>query len=187
MGEGDEMNKKLLRHQMKEKLQQMDETSFKEACQTIIKNLLNSEEWAMAQTVGITISTGREIDTKPIIEEGWKQQKRIVVPKCYPNKKEIKFYQISSFAEVEDSFYSLKEPIIAITPFVPKEEIDLVIVPGIIFDNEGYRIGYGGGYYDRYLHSFLNKTVALAFPFQIVASIPKEEHDIPVGKIISST
>ncbi len=181
------MSKTALRNAMKKKLLAMGELDYSAFSAEIKNQLTTSLEWEAAKTVGITISTGREVDTKEVIEEGWRQQKRIVVPKCFPDRKELKFFEITSFDELEDSFYSLKEPITTMTPFVSKEEIDLLIVPGIVFDKRGYRIGYGGGYYDRYLSNYQNKTVSLAFSFQILKEIPNETYDIPVEKIIYNT
>jgi 5-formyltetrahydrofolate cyclo-ligase len=172
---------------MKQHLQVMSEGEYWQFSSNIKEQLTRSEEWAQALTIGITISTGREVDTIAIIEEGWRQNKRIVVPKCNQEKRELNFYQISSFKDVEDSFYSLKEPIISKTPFVSHEDIHLLVVPGIVFDKRGFRIGYGGGYYDRYLVDYKNNTVSLAFKFQIVDDVPKEEHDIAVQKLISNT
>ncbi|WNF37765.1 5-formyltetrahydrofolate cyclo-ligase [Bacillaceae bacterium IKA-2] len=180
-------NKGQLRNEMKQRLLKMKETDYILFCSEIKNKLLQSKEWDEATTIGITIATKREIDTIPIIEAGWKQGKQIVVPKCFPKEKKLNFYQINSFLEVEDSFYSLKEPITTLTPFVNKEQIDLVIVPGLIFDKEGYRIGFGGGYYDRYLNGYHNDTIALAFDFQLVDEVPKEAYDIPVRKIITNT
>jgi 5-formyltetrahydrofolate cyclo-ligase len=181
------MNKTYFRNEMKQRLQVISEDEYWEFSSKIKETLTRSEEWAQALTIGITISTGREVDTLAIIEEGWRQNKRIVVPKCNPKKKELKFYQISSFKDVEDSFYSLKEPIISKTRFVSHEDINLLVVPGIVFDKRGFRIGYGGGYYDRYLVDYKNDTLSLAFEFQIVDEIPKEKHDVAVKKLISNT
>lgn len=180
-------NKIQLRREMKQHLLEMKKTEYILLCSEIKTKLLQSKEWHEATTIGITISSNREIDTTPIIEAGWKEGKRIVVPKCFPDQKELKFYKITSFQEVEDSFYSLKEPIISVTPFVEKEQIDLLIVPGLIFDKSGFRIGFGGGYYDRYLNDYHKATVALAFDFQLVDEIPKEAHDIPIRRIVTNT
>lgn len=180
-------NKVQLRNEMKQHLLKMKETDYILFCSQIKDKLLQSKEWHEAATIGITIATKREIDTIPIIEAGWKQGKQIVVPKCFPKEKKLNFYQIVSFQEVENSFYSLKEPITTLAPFVKKEQIDLLIVPGLIFDKYGFRIGFGGGYYDRYLDGYLKDTVALAFDFQLVDEVPKEAYDIPVRKIITNT
>ncbi|OIJ16095.1 5-formyltetrahydrofolate cyclo-ligase [Anaerobacillus arseniciselenatis] len=179
--------KKQLRDEMKRKLMQMNNEDYQIYSQQLQMKLLESKEWEEANTIGITISTNREVNTKPIIEAGWKQNKRIVVPKCYPSEKKLKFYEITSFDEVEDSFFSLKEPMVTITPLVEKNEIDLLVVPGLIFDQRGYRIGFGGGYYDRYLKEYVNNTVSLAFNFQLLDEIPKEEFDVPINRVIINT
>jgi 5-formyltetrahydrofolate cyclo-ligase len=179
-------NKCQLRDEMKQQLLKMEEADYRLFCSEIKEKLIQSKEWNEATTIGITIATGREIETLPIIEAGWKQGKRMAVPKCFPKKKQLKFYQINNFQEVEDSFYGLKEPITTVTPFVKKEQIDLLIVPGLIFDRYGFRIGFGGGYYDRYLADYNNETVALAFGFQILDEIPREAYDRPVRTVITN-
>lgn len=180
-------NKKQLRNEMKQLLMQMTKEEYTKYSEEITEKLINSTEWIKAKTIGITISTGREVNTHAIIDTGWKEGKQIVVPKCFPEKKQMKFFQIKSFDEVEDSFYSLKEPITTITPLVRKEHIDLLIVPGLVYDKRGYRIGFGGGYYDRYLANYKNKTLSLAFHFQVIEEVPYELYDIPVEKIITNT
>ncbi|OIJ22181.1 5-formyltetrahydrofolate cyclo-ligase [Anaerobacillus alkalidiazotrophicus] len=181
------MKKTYLRNKVKKCLQEMSNADYVELSSTIKKRFITSEEWKSSKTIGITISTQREVDTKSIIEEGWRQNKRIVVPKCFPKEKELKFYEINSFTDLEESFYALKEPITTKTTFVAKENIDLLVVPGVVFDTRGYRIGYGGGYYDRYLINYKNKKISLAFHFQIINEVPNEHHDIAVDKIICNT
>jgi 5-formyltetrahydrofolate cyclo-ligase len=79
----------------------------------------------------------------------------------------------------------LFEPITDETLSVKKNEIDLQIVPGLVFSDEGYRIGFGGGYYDRYMSDYNGATLSLAFVTQTSHKIPVEGHDIPVSKIIT--
>lgn len=71
------------------------------------------------------------------------------------------------------------------TDAVSKEEIDLVIVPGLLYNRAGYRVGFGGGYYDRFLKDYRGYTISLAFSFQLIDHLPHEEYDIPVGKMIT--
>ncbi len=180
-------NKVQLRNEMKKSLASIQEHLYRRYCEELKEKLVSSEEWKQADTIGITISVGREVETREIIETAWHEGKKIAVPKCFPDQKLLQFYQITSFDEVEDSFYSLKEPITSITPLVEKKEIDLLIVPGLVFDLFGYRIGFGGGYYDRFLVDYPNKTVSLALKAQIIEEIPRNSYDIPINKIMTHT
>ncbi|WLR44282.1 5-formyltetrahydrofolate cyclo-ligase [Bacillus carboniphilus] len=80
----------------------------------------------------------------------------------------------------------MEEPKVKQTIQTKRNEIDLLFVPGVCFDNNGYRIGYGGGFFDKFLKDYKNQTVALAYHFQIISYIPVERHDVPVNKIISN-
>ena len=73
------------------------------------------------------------------------------------------------------------------TELVEKKNIDLIVVPGVVFDRQGYRIGFGGGYYDRYLSDFEGKRIALAFDEQVIEAVPRESHDLPVHILITET
>lgn len=181
------MDKVQLRNNMKQKLINLTKDEHKLYSKDIRNKLVNSLEWQEATTIGITISTNFEVDTVTIIEKGWSQNKKIVVPKCFPKQKQLQFLKINSFKDVENSFFNLREPIVANTVQVEKSDIDLLIVPGLVFDNQGYRIGFGGGYFDRFLADFNQQTVSLAYHFQMVDEIPKEDYDLPVGKIINNT
>lgn len=176
-----------LRNEMKKRLANLKEEDYNLFSKQIKEKLIHTDEWEKAKTIGITYSLGNEVDTIAIIEEGWLQNKTIALPKCIPDQRLLNFYRVNSFEEVEDSFYSLKEPITAITPYIAKSDIDLLIVPGLIYDKRGYRIGFGGGYYDRYLVNYPGSTISLGFHFQIIDEVPNEAHDLPVKKIISNT
>ena len=111
--------------------------------------------------------------------------KQIVIPKCLPKERKMDFRKLERFDQLESVYSGLLEPIESKTNLVEPSDIDLLIVPGIAFDSEGFRMGFGGGYYDRFLQSFKGNTVSLAFQEQIVSDLPKEDHDIPVEKIIT--
>ena len=177
--------KQSLRREMKQRLLSIPEEEYEEKSRKIREILFKQPEWQNAKTVGITLSNFPEADTRMIIQRGWEEGKRIAVPKCVPETKAMDFYQIQSFHDVEKGFFGLLEPLPEKTKWVSKEEIDLLIVPGLIFSKKGYRIGFGGGYYDRYLSDFKGLTLALSFHEQIVENIPVEDHDLPVRKIVT--
>ncbi|HLS36170.1 MAG TPA: 5-formyltetrahydrofolate cyclo-ligase [Bacillota bacterium] len=151
----------------------------------ILENLTRQTYWKQANIIGITISQDIEWNTYPIIENAWKKGKRVAVPKCIPQTKELHFYEIISFDQLETAHFSLKEPIIEQTEKVHLEKIDLLVVPGLLFDKKGYRIGFGGGYYDRLLTKYNNNTVSLLSSKQLISRVPRKSFDLPVNHLIT--
>ncbi|KGX88880.1 5-formyltetrahydrofolate cyclo-ligase [Pontibacillus litoralis] len=149
--------------------------------------LMETSLWREANVIGCTISQAHEINTRPIIERAWKEGKKVVVPKCYPKERQLIFYKITSFDELESVYFGLKEPIIEQTTEWSKEHIDLMIVPGLMFDVKGYRVGYGGGYYDRYLVGYNGATVSLCTEHQLIEQVPFDSYDIPVQHLITES
>lgn len=179
------MNKKQLRQEAMDLLKNVTETERSKIERQFVDYLVESSEWKKATTIGITVSRGAEWNTRPMIEKGWQQRKKVCVPKCFPDEKKLQFYEINDCHQLEVGFYDLIEPNPEMTAKIDKHEIDLLIVPGLIFDRRGYRIGFGGGYYDRFLSDFLNQTISLASSIQMRKTIPTNEYDIPVQKVIT--
>lgn len=148
--------------------------------------LFQQTEWKQASTIGVTISFEHEWDTWAIIEKAWQDHKSVVVPKCNPVDKTMTFYQIKTKDDLEVQFYNIMEPIETRTNSVNKQAIDLLIVPGVVFDDHHYRIGHGGGYYDRFLADFSGDTVSLVWQGQMIAKIMTESFDQPVKQLIVS-
>ncbi|UCZ54550.1 5-formyltetrahydrofolate cyclo-ligase [Bacillus shivajii] len=181
------MNKKSLRKEMKNKYNTMSNEERKTRTIRIHNQLLHWEGWKASKIVGTTVSVGNEVDTYELIKNCWEEGKLVVVPKCEPNGKQLHFYKLTSFDQLEDSFYGLKEPNPNKCERIQPTEISLLIVPGLFFDKNGYRVGYGGGYYDRFLSEFQLKTCALCYDFQILEYVPYEKHDIPVETLVSES
>jgi 5-formyltetrahydrofolate cyclo-ligase len=152
---------------------------------SIHDSLFQTPQWRAAKQVALTISTGWEIPTEKIIEQAWEQGKKVGVPKCNPLTKQMQFRMIEHFSQVEKGYANLYEPIEETTSEMKKETIDLMIVPGICFDRRGFRIGYGGGFFDRYLVNFRGNTLSIAFSFQVLPEVPHLPHDLPVEKIVT--
>jgi len=151
----------------------------------IADSLYHESEWQQAHTIGITVSIFPEVDTKAIIVHAWSQGKRVAVPKCEPKLRQMDFRILTDLSQLECVYSGLFEPRVDQTTPVNPEEIDLLIVPGLAFDARGHRLGFGGGYYDRYLATFSGNTLSLAFKEQLIGNFPTEDHDIPIGKIVS--
>lgn len=177
--------KKNLRKIIIEELAKIQKPEYEQLSYQIAKNLYDDEYWKKSNTVGITISKPPEVDTYQIIRRAWEEGKKVVIPKCMPQNRELVFRTLNRFDQLESVFYGLLEPIEEMTSEVKPSEIDLLVVPGLSFSEEGYRLGFGGGYYDRYLTKYFGHTVSLAFQLQIVKNIPIESHDIPVEKVIT--
>ncbi|KGX85025.1 5-formyltetrahydrofolate cyclo-ligase [Pontibacillus marinus] len=177
--------KKDLRTKGKDILSNLVGTERESKVINIHKALLNTSSYQNAKVIGCTISQEHEIDTKPIIEQAWKDGKTIAVPKCNAKQKELTFRKLTSFEELETVYFGLKEPKEEETEVVTKERIDLMLVPGLMFDQRGYRIGYGGGFYDRYLEYFNQTTIALATEEQLMNQVPNDPFDIPVQHLIT--
>jgi 5-formyltetrahydrofolate cyclo-ligase len=179
------LNKSEWRKKIKQLLVSMEEEKRLHKSKEVSLHLMQTPQWKNSTCVGITVSRGFELNTKPIIEAAWKEGKIVCVPKCYSTDKSMEFREMISFDDLENVYMDLYEPKTDKTKIVPAEQIDLLIVPGLVFDKEGYRIGYGGGYYDRYLQNYEGDTVSLAFTLQLGEGLPHEEFDIPVQHIIT--
>ena len=179
------MSKQAVRNQVLDLLNSMDREEYSRMSMAIVNRVLLSDEYRSADTIGLTLSRFPEVDTRPLIEAAWQAGKRIVVPKCIQATREMDFRLLTSFSQLETVYMNLLEPIVEETVAVEKDAIDLQIVPGVVFSNEGYRIGFGGGYYDRYLSDYKGKTLSLAFDCQIGRTVPVEGHDIPVHTIFT--
>lgn len=178
--------KSVTRKEVKKKLQNLNIKKYNTWSNCIANTLYETTWWRKATVIALTISRDREVSTIPIIERAWSSGKEVVIPKCDPYNHTMKFYRITSFSQLETVYFGLKEPIVEQTTYYKPEEIDLMIVPGVVFSRSGYRIGYGGGYYDRYLADFQGMKISLAFTVQLQKEVPFEPHDVPVEAIITN-
>ncbi|MGP4107269.1 5-formyltetrahydrofolate cyclo-ligase [Virgibacillus sp. L01] len=181
------MDKTELRKNAISMLKSISKSERKNIEEKLKQNVVESDVWKQSEVVGITISNGFEWNTKPIIETAWDEGKAICVPKCRPKERKLDFYRINTYEQLEVVYYNLLEPIPEETQRIDKGIINLLIVPGLLFDRNGFRIGFGGGYYDRFLSDFPNNRISMASNAQIVEGLPSEPFDIPVDKIITES
>lgn len=178
------MDKKTIRNETRKKLAGLTAEQFHQQCAMIHNRLYQSEEWLQSDCIAITISTKYEIDTIPIIERAWNEGKKVAVPKCNPQDKTMVFRYLQHFDQLEKVYNDLQEPRELMTEIALNSELDLIIVPGVAFAPNGYRIGFGGGYYDRFLQHYNGLTISLLLPEQLYENIPYEPFDRPVQKLI---
>lgn len=139
-----------------------------------------------AHTVHVFASFGSEVDTTPIMDRILESRKRCVLPVVIGGTREMEHACIRGRADLTPGFRGIPEPSPA-CPRVDAREVDLVIVPGVAFDGRGGRLGYGGGFYDRFLLASGAHRVAVAFGIQVVGSVPREPHDLPVHVIVTES
>lgn len=179
------MDKASLRELTIKKLKTFTEAEKFEVENRMFRDLIDSSLWNNAHSIGITISHGIEWDTINIIKKAWEQGKLVYVPKCYPQDRKMVFYQLDDFDQLESVYYNLLEPNPAKTTSIEKNSIDLIVVPGVVFDSRGFRVGFGGGYYDRFLANYKQKTIALLHTDQLINQVPNEKHDIAVDYLLT--
>ncbi len=177
--------KQKVRKTIKTSLEQLSEEKRVEYTNQISAQLFELIEWKQAKVIGITIAIPPEIPTLHMIEQAWREGKEVVVPKCNPENKTMQFKKITTFEQLESVYSGLLEPVES-TLEINADEIDLLIVPGLAFTKEGYRLGFGGGYYDRFLSKYNGPTIALAYECQLIDELPIELHDIPVQLVVTN-
>ena len=148
--------------------------------QTLTERLLQHPFYQEAKVIASYLSFPHEFQTQELIEQALKDGKKVLIPKTYP-KGRMDFVVYDPQQLVKTSF-GLLEPH-GDLEVVDASQIDLIHVPGLAFTTEGYRIGYGGGYYDRYLEQFSGHTLSTIYPCQIQDFIP-ENHDISVQEVL---
>lgn len=148
--------------------------------QALTERLLQHPFYQEAKVIASYLSFPHEFQTQEMIEQALKDGKKVLIPKTYP-KGRMDFVVYDPQQLVKTSF-GLLEPQ-GDLEVVDASQIDLIHVPGLAFMTEGYRIGYGGGYYDRYLEHFSGHTFSTIYPCQIKDFIP-EKHDIPVQEVL---
>ncbi|MDT8861731.1 5-formyltetrahydrofolate cyclo-ligase [Alkalihalobacillus sp. MEB130] len=177
--------KKEVRKKVSQLLEDISSNQWREWSKKIANHLIASSYWQEAEAIALTISRGKEVDTYFLIENAWAQGKTVVVPRANFNTREMTFYELTSFDQLEEGPYELKEPDPRKCSLIQQREIDLIIVPGLAFDKKGARLGFGGGFYDRFLACAQATTIALAFPCQMISTIPIESHDCKVDYVVT--
>ena len=148
--------------------------------QALTDQFLKHPFYQEAKLIASYLSFPHEFQTQELIEQALKDGKKVLIPKTYP-KGRMDFVVYDPQQLVKTSF-GLLEPQ-GDLEVVDASQIDLIHVPGLVFTTEGYRIGYGGGYYDRYLKHFPGHTLSTIYPCQIQDFSP-ENHDIPVQEVL---
>ena len=173
--------KKALRAQIRVQKRAMTIEEIEERSAKLVEKFLASDAYKNAKTVYGYLPYNQEVRTVPMLEQALRDGKRVAVPKCYGE--EMKFIYMDDLSQVAPGYANIPEPIedgpIADDPTA------LVLMPGMAFDPQGHRIGYGGGFYDKFLAAEPNHpTLALCYDFQMMPHLETEEFDIPVDLVL---
>ena len=175
------MDKKELRRTIRERKRAMTEEEIVSRSEKLGVLFSQSEAYKAAKTIYGYLPYNQEVRTVPMLEQALKDGKRVAVPKVYGD--EMKFLYLDDLTKVSKGYAGIPEPI-ADGP-VADDETALVLMPGLAFDPQGHRIGYGGGFYDKFLAAEPNHpTLALCYEFQMLPELHTEEHDIPVDTVL---
>ena len=169
-----------LRKQVLHEMKALSQEQKQAIDQALNERLLQHPFYQEAKVIATYLSFPHEFQTQELIEQALRDCKKVLIPKTYP-KGRMDFVVYDPQQLVKTSF-GLLEPQ-GDLEVVDVSQIDLIHVPGLAFTTEGYRIGYGGGYYDRYLKHFSGNTLSTVYPCQIRDFIP-EDHDIPVQEVL---
>ena len=176
------MDKKEMRAIIRAKKRAMTESQIVSASARLGELFRTCELYKNAKTIYGYLPYNQEVRTVPMLEQAIRDGKAVAVPKCYGE--EMRFIYINDFtAEVAPGYANIPEPI-ADGP-VADDKTALVLMPGLAFDPMGHRIGYGGGFYDRFLSAEPDHpTLALCYGFQMVEHLQTAAFDIPVDKVL---
>lgn len=175
------MDKKELRKQIRALKQAMTQEQIDSASARLAELFYATEHYCNARTVYGYLPYNQEVRTVPILMQAIRDGKRVAVPKVYGD--EMRFIYLDDLSLVGEGYAGIPEPV-ADEP-VAEDPTALVIMPGLAFDRQGHRIGYGGGFYDRFLAQEPNHpTVALCYAFQMLDALETEEFDVPVDCVL---
>jgi 5-formyltetrahydrofolate cyclo-ligase len=180
--------KKELRKRIQNKRNSLPIWDRKKRSKIIAEKFFGTAYYNNSNNILIFYPFRSEIDVTIIIRQALKNKKNIILPRIHDQELKL-FYVDNLKKQLERGAYGIMEPIIGLCRPAKISDIDLVVVPGISFDKNLNRLGYGGGYYDKLLLHIPEgvKKIALCFDIQVVDSIPVSEHDIKVDILITDT
>lgn len=178
--------KKQLRVEYRTKRAQFSAEEKQKSELNITRIFLNTYEYLQAQEILCYVSAKDEIDTRAIISDALKNGKKVFVPKCTEQKGIMFFYRINSFDELKSGRYGILEPTKTTIENEWKQTASnsVCVVPALCCDRAGNRLGYGAGYYDRFLQNYKGKTVCLCYSRFSDVDLPVDENDIPCDIVI---
>ncbi len=175
--------KRLLREGMRKLRERLSDNDVKEKSSAIIKRLLQREEYGKAKTVLFYMGVNKEVKTEEAVKASLDAGKTVAVPVSDLENRRITPVKINSLTSLKPGAYGILEP--EGGKELDAAEIEIAVIPGLAFDSDGNRLGYGLGFYDRFLKKISAKKIALAYDIQIVDRVLSTENDVPMDLIIT--
>lgn len=179
-------NKNELRQKYRALRDSFGEDFIKQASALACQKLINSPEFLNADTILLYYPTKNEISPLPIFDVCLKMGKTVAFPVCQKESTTLLFRKISALDELFLSSFGILEPTSDCEQITPNEKT-LCIVPALLFSQNGHRLGYGKGYYDRFLKNFKGTSAGLSYSSLVLKSLPYDEHDIPLNMIVTES
>lgn len=174
--------KETLRQSLLAKRMAMTAEEVHQASKKIGERLLSSAFWQESQTIALYSPVRNEVETQLLLMTGLEKEKKIYLPRV---EQGIRFYEVDDPLKLQKGAWGILEPTENCVPLADGHDLDLILVPGIVFDERGYRIGYGKGFYDAVLNKFSAKAIALAYDFQVMKELQIEAWDKRVHGIVT--
>lgn len=179
--------KKNLRNEIKRFRKNMPKELKQNYDNKISDIFLSSSTYKLSDMVLSYVSTDIEVDTMKIILKAFEDKKIVAVPRCIKNSRKMEFIVINSLNDLEKGSFGVLEPKLTIVKKANPTNKSVCIIPALSYDKFGYRLGYGGGYYDRFLSNFKGNKVGIIYNENITEQLIHGKFDIPVTQIVSQT
>lgn len=152
----------------------------------ILKKITILNKYKRCKTILTYVSKDIEVDTIGIIKKAWEDGKKVAVPACNKETMEMNFYEINSIDDLEKGTFGLLEPKKGTCKKIEETQATICIIPGFSFDQEGFRLGYGYGYYDRFLQNFKGTKIGICYNNCIVDKLPHGRFDCSVDILVTN-
>lgn len=181
------MDKKEKKKQLRQKIREIQKTLSSDYCKdadlAICERILALPAYAEAKVIFCFVGTADEINTEHLLKQAWKDGKEVLVPRC-AEKGVMHVYKITSMDDLEIGQYGIREPK-QVCRLVHPEQIDFAVIPCMSCDKLGYRLGHGGGYYDRYLEHTTFATAVVCREKLMLEKVPMDIYDRRLDWVVS--
>lgn len=174
-----------LREESKKYRREMSKEDKAERDLRIRRRLRTLYQYPGAKTILCYTSKAIEVDTFGIIQDAWDAGKQVAVPRCVDGTRLMEFYLIKSFDDLEKGSFGVLEPIVAQCELLTDFSSSICVVPALGYDLDGYRLGYGAGYYDRFLSNYPGLKVGIIYAACVKPRLPRGRYDVPVSLLLT--